>query len=50
MNTKIYTVNYQRKDGTPGWTSIWAASAREAVDAVAEQAAVARVVRAVPHA
>lgn len=49
MNTKIYTVNYQRKDGTPGWTSIWAANAREAVNAVAEQASVARVVKAVPN-
>ena len=50
MNTKIYTVNYQRKDGSPGWTSIWASNVRDAVNAVAERAGVAVVVKAVPHA
>ena len=49
MNTKIYTVNYQRKDGSPGWTSIWASNARDAVNAIAEREGVARVVKAVPN-
>ncbi len=50
MNTRIYTVNYRRKDGRPGWTSIWASNVRDAVNAVAERADVEVVVKAVPNA
>ena len=49
MNTKIYTVNYQRTDGRPGWTSIWASNVRDAVNAVAERQGVALVVKAAPN-
>ena len=46
---KIYTVNYRRTDGSPGWTSIWASSVKEAKRGISARQGVESILSTIPN-
>lgn len=49
MMNKIYTVNFTKHNGRPGWTSVWATNIIDARKVIQKRADVQTIVKVVPN-